>query len=310
MSLLSRSVLKHSTRQKGVSCTKAKYSENHYLEQYLKPEGNFRDVNYLDYVMPGSDEKRHTDFCGKWSRVGCLNVDAHQDKKAFLKQFRRTCYVATCPVCAEKWMARLAKQSDDRLKHAVKKYNCKLSHVMISIPSWLSHKPIKELRKMAYVQLKAVGVTAGNMMFHAYRKKVIGEQIIWYFSPHFHGVMTGWIYGVNVADEYRSKGWIVKKIRTLESNDEVFPLMLYQLSHSSISQDRHSLTWFGDFSYGKLKIEKDIAVGKCPECKSKLVVLELTDKCLIRPDEEFEGLLPFDWVFEPKVPGVRREIFQ
>jgi len=308
MTILSNSVLKHSTRQKGVSCTKAKYSENHYLEQYLNPQGNFRDVNYLDYVMPGSDEKRHTDFCGKWSRVGCLNVDAHQDKKAYLKQFRRTCYVATCPVCAEKWMARLAKQSDERLTSAIKKYNCVLSHVMISIPAWLSHKPIKQLRKMAYVQLKAVGVTAGNMMFHAYRKKTIGEQTIWYFSPHFHGVMTGWIRGVNVADEYRSQGWIVKKIRTLDTNDEIFPLMLYQLSHSTIIKKKHSLTWFGDFSYGKLKIQKDVAVGKCPECKLKLIVLELTDKCLIRPDEEFDGLLPFDWVFEPKATGVRHSV--
>jgi len=74
------------------------------------------------------------------------------------------------------------------------------------------------------------------------------------------------------------------------------------LSHSVVSGKKHSLTWFGDFSYRKLKIEKDCSVGKCPECFEQLVTLELTDKCLLKPDEEFDGLLPEGWVFEPKCP--------
>jgi len=293
--------LHEKNKQKTYPALKRTEHENHYLEQYLQPEGNFREIDYLGYVMPGHDLEKHHSWCGSWARKGCLNYEKHEKKSAYLKQYQKSCYVATCPICAQKWLARLAKQSERRLIEATRKYNCRLSHVMISIPAWLDHKPIKELRKLAYAQLHRVGVNAGNLMFHAYRKKEIGEQVIWYFSPHFHGIMTGWIRGKDVADEYKNSGWIVKKIRTLETNDEIFPLMLYQLSHSVISKKKHSLTWFGNFSYGKLKIVKDDHIGCCPECKSKLVTLELTDKCLIQPDEEFDGPIPLDWVFEPKV---------
>lgn len=292
--------------QKGYPALKRSEEGNHHLEQYLNPKGNFKDVDYLDYVMPGSANEPLHDWCGKWMRKGCLNVENHETGEVYLKQFQRSCYGATCPTCAHKWLARLAKQSSNRLMVAVKKYDCRLSHVMISIPSWLSDRSLKGLRKRAYVQLKKVGVTAGNLMFHAYRKKMVGDEVVWYYAPHFHGIMTGWIVGVNVADEYRDSGWIVKKIRTLESEDEIFPLMLYQLSHSSITKTKHSLTWFGDFSYGKLKVVKEDDTPLCPECQCGLVVLELTDKCLIKPDEEFDGLVPVDWVFSPAMVQVNK----
>lgn len=275
--------------------------EIRYLDQYLKPEGNFREVDYLGYVMPGSANEPNHDWCGKWLRKGCVNIAEHKDSKAYLKQFQRSCYVATCPTCAHKWMARLAKQSDERLSHAKKTNRIVLSHVVISVPSWLSHKPLKALRKLAYIQLKKVGVRGGNLMFHAYRHKDVGDQRIWYYSPHFHGIMTGWIHGGLVAKECHQLGWVVVKIRTLFEDDEVFPLMLYLLSHSAIVEGKHSLTWFGNLAYGELKIPKDDSIGKCPECGSSFVSLELTDKCLLPPDEEYSGLVPPDWVFEPKV---------
>jgi len=41
---------------------------------------------------------------------------------------------------------------------------------------------------------------------------------------------------------------------------------MYLLSHAGVKKCRHAITWFGDLSYSKLKIEKTDFHIKCPQC--------------------------------------------
>ena len=71
----------------------------------------------------------------------------------------------------------------------------------------------------------------------------------------------GW---VTKTDElFQKNGWLVKNIGIRENP---VGTISYLLSHAGIKKRRHTVTWFGDLSYSKLKIEKLEFKTKCPEC--------------------------------------------
>jgi len=84
--------------------------KNHELDEFLNPKGNFHYVDYLGYTMPGFFEKVH-EWCGEWKTKGCLNVEKHKNKKAYIRRYQRSCYRADCRTCCKKWLARLANRS-------------------------------------------------------------------------------------------------------------------------------------------------------------------------------------------------------
>jgi len=43
---------------------------------------------------------------------------------------------------------------------------------------------------------------------------------------------------------------------------------MYLLSHAGVKKRRHTITWFGDLSYSKLKVEKADFHIKCPQCSA------------------------------------------
>ncbi len=68
-------------------------------------------------------------------------------------------------------------------------------------------------------------------------------------------------------------GFIVK-VFDKRGNDRIFSTALYELSHAGFKLDCervHIVTWFGDCSYRKLKVEIEPEPLVCPECKSELV---------------------------------------
>jgi hypothetical protein len=119
------------------------------------------------------------------------------------------------------------------------------------------------MKKEVYRILKEVGAIGGASIFHPFRYNVI--ELMWFYSPHFHIVGFGWIDGTQ--ELYNKEGWIVKNKGIRES---VFGTFHYQLSHCGIKKGVHSLVWFGDLSYSKLKMEKEPETNVCPICNAKL----------------------------------------
>ena len=271
------------------------------LDDYLNEKGNFHTVDYIGYSMPGHNENTF-DWCGTWATKGCLNEDRHSGKGIFIKRYRRSCYRADCGTCWKKWLARLSNRCTTRLLHFEKESNLVSKHIVVSVPSWLHSRPIKELRKNVYRLLKKVNVKGGVMIFHAFRKDPVTES--WYFSPHFHIIGFGWIVGIDVTDVYQKEGWIIKNLGVRKS---VFATVIYQLSHCAIIEHKHTTTWFGVISYSKLKMKKiEEEHSKCPECGEDLVELEPCYPFDKPPDEDFEKFT-HEKYFQPKMPYIIKQ---
>jgi len=284
----------------------AKKSKNHCLEEFENPTGNFHDVDYLGYTMPAFKEQIH-EWCGEWKSKGCLNIERHKNKMAYLRRYQRSCYRADCNVCAKKWLARLANRSTARITiYQAYNPNKRAKHIVVSPPSWQHHKSLKFLRKQAYKYLKKVGCYGGTMIFHAYRSYVDEwNKKMWYFAPHFHIIGFGWIVGSNVAKTYHKDGWLVKNIGVRKS---VFQTIYYQLSHCTIVEGKHTLIWFGELGYHNsiLKVEDEPILDQCPECFAKLEELVWNGRGEPPPNEMFDGFVNADSYFAPKIPYITK----
>jgi len=215
---------------------------------------NYDHLEWQGWNLPKSGQPKED--CGQWSWRGCLNHTAHADGGIIAQTFQLCCFRASCPDCADRWAKRSTARIMDRLTHSKKNLKY-LKHVVVSPPKWLQHLPIEELRKEARKISKRAGIQDGLDIVHPYRQK--GGQ--WYLSPHFHYLALGW---VTKADEiFQKNGWVVKNIGIRENP---IGTVMYLLSHAGIKKGRHTITWFGDLSYRKLKIEKLDFKIKCPEC--------------------------------------------
>jgi len=226
---------------------------------------NWLDIKQDGWHLPAVDLPKND--CGKWQTKGCLNVSAHKgtefEGKVFIKTFQKSCYRASCQTCFRKWMARESNKATRRVEKYEKLSKQPAKHIVISVPSWKHYTELRELRKQAYKILKSVNCKGGTLIYHPFRYDKKTKQ--WYFSPHFHVIGFGWIS--NVEEIYNEHGWIVKNKGT---RDSVFATFYYQLSHAGIKKGYHTLTWFGDLSYSKLKVEEEENSDVCPLCKAKL----------------------------------------
>jgi len=245
---------------------------------------NWYTIQQDGWHLPGTKDARED--CGKWFTKGCLNVSAHNGTeypgKVYIKSFQKSCYRGGCEVCYKKWMARDSNKATRRIEVYEKKSTESAKHIIVSPPSWIYHKPVRELRKEAYKVLKKVGAIGGALIYHPFRYDKDFRR--WYFSPHFHIVGFGWIS--NTAEIYHKDGWIVKNKGL---RDSTFATFYYQLSHAGIKRGYHTVTWFGDLSYSKLKVEEDPNPDECPLCRAKLRLVF------------HYGL--FGWVPPPEVEG-------
>jgi len=236
------------------------------------------------------------EWCGLWQTKGCLNEKEHKrlgfGNTIFVKQYQRSCFRAVCKICYRKWIGRQSNKATRRIEHFEELSSKSAKHIIVSPPSWLHEKDVKELRKEVYRILKDIGCIGGTSIFHPFRFNK--ETRLWYYSPHFHVIGFGWIVGVNVSDVYKKKGWIVKN---KGFRDSVFQTFYYQLSHCGIKKHFHSLIWFGDLSYSKLRLEKEPDSSLCPACNQKIMPIYYDGiHSGIPPDEIFEGFVnSFDW---------------
>jgi len=90
--------------------------------------------------------------------------------------------------------------------------------------------------------------------------------------------------------------------------DSVFATFYYQLSHAGVKKGYHTLTWFGDLSYSKLKVEAEPNPDVCPLCFGKLrpVYQYGLFGCVPPPETAIEMFLdPEGWHIVEATPFVK-----
>ena len=271
---------------------------------------------WLGWTLPGHGRSYTANDqggeCGSFGRKdgpykGCLRVDLHGNPrldgksykgKIYVKAYARNCYRRECPIDYEAWAAREGFRATRRLKHWTGGRR-KAIHVVVS-PSREDILKLSygALRAKAYKILRSVGVFGGLCVVHPFRHGK-GTKA-WEISPHFHIVGYGWVS--HVGDMHQETGWVVKNLRVRKS---VPSTIAYQLSHAGVKEQLHTITWFGNLSYNKLKIikEREEYEDLCPLCGE---VLERIVHAGKDPPMEIKGvgeyfLEPTNW--EPMHAG-------
>ena len=251
--------------------------------------------------------------CGTLRYRGCLNVEGHyealdrdQNGKAFVQVYRRSCARKECPICYESWAGLEAGRTEYRVKAYSRRKWHRPIHLVVSPDPSLWFMDYEAMRSETYKVLKRVGIVGGCEIFHPFREKccVCGslkdfeekvcvkcgfDRFEWYFSPHFHVIGFGWHSGF-------VKNWVVRNFGVRES---VHATIMYQLSHAGVHKNYHTVTWFGDLAYNKLKIEPLVeAKPVCPLCGLDLVpLIHVGESKVPPPIEEGDYFLDScDWM--------------
>ena len=239
--------------------------------------------HWLGWTLPGHGRAYTSNDqggeCGSFGRKdgpykGCLRVDQHGEPrldgssykgKIYVKAYARNCYRRECPIDYHSWASREGFRATRRIKYW-KVRRAKPIHVIVS-PSRedILKLSYRGLRSKAYEILRSVGVYGGLCIVHPFRHTAKGKA--WEISPHFHIVGYGWVS--HVGDMHEETGWIVKNKGVRKS---VPWTIAYQLSHAGVKEKLHTITWFGNLSYNKLKIikEREEYEETCPLCGEPL----------------------------------------
>ena len=252
--------------------------------QYLRYPAITKSDFTHGWALPGAGKSRED--CGEVRHKGCLNTPKHPEGKAFVKAYRKSCMKASCPICWRPWSVKRSHRVAHRMRSfKPSKYRSPI-HVVFSPPEheYLNLSGVKGLRQKMYKLSKIVGLYGGMSVFHPYRCGT-GE---WHFSPHFHTLGYGWVHGTK--EVYENDGWIIKNIGVRK---DVVRVSIYLLSHAGIKEKQHTITWFGELGYAKLKISPEEEEEKtCPYCQAPLVLLEWFATDRGPPiDDAFEGLI-------------------
>ena len=251
------------------------------------------------WSLPATKEAH--EWCGLWKTTGCLNEKAHEKlgkgRRIYVKQFQRSCYRSVCKVCYLKWIARQANKATRRIEEYSKQSNKKPLHLILCVPSSQYDLPIKLLRKRMVQIIKSAELDGAAVVFHPFRFN--NKLRKWYYAPHFHLMCFG--DKRKISSMYGKLGWFIKN---MEERESVFQTFCYLLSHCGVKKGNHSLTWLGDLSYSKLKLENEPSNSVCPICGSKFVVIYYDGvHPVVPPDKPYEGLVDFeDWYEVKNVP--------
>jgi len=255
---------------------------------------NYKQVSWDGWNMVGYDEP--LDICHKWFWRGCLNHKKHSSGKIQAESYQMKCFRSRCSLCYNSWIARETSKAHKRIKKFEMWYagRDQLKHVIVSAPRWEQGKPLEQLRKDMRKLCKRAGLRGGLDVIHPFRCKN-GQ---WYFSPHFHVLAYGWVK--NTENIFKEKGWIIKNKGVRKSAKGT---IAYILSHAGIKKRRHTLTWWGELSYSKLKLEKDEDEDKkhqCPECENIFKpVICFKDGLLHKPPDLEIKIFddPYGWIY-------------
>ena len=264
----------------------------------------------LIWKLPGTELKKET--CGLWVTKGCDNVWGHPENKKFVKHSKRSCFRSCCEYCwLEKWLARESYRATQRIENYIdvfkhlqfarspkfqRKYLNPI-HVIVS-PSWKDKfMPFDQLKKKARKLINQAGIEGGLMIYHPFSLDEKSGQ--WIVRPHFHIVGFGWV--VDTKKISNSEGWVIKNKGL---RDSLHSTIYYQLSHSGVSDDVHSITWFGSLGYrakyaDRFKVDEEDESSFCDYCGIMLVEFEYVGHDR-PPDFEFVGLVDDGWNWKAK----------
>lgn len=268
-------------------------------------------MDYKGFKLPGTLDEYQT--CGKFRYVMCPTDN-------FVRRIRHSCHRLGCPVCVRSAGKRAGKKIQRRVwlyglmvrKLSNSRRNPLPSHIIESIPandifwSWSKSKQNRILNEMRRI----AGITAGAEITHLWRFREGKTEP--YLGIHNHLIAFGWVnqdaskqikeqFGVDVIYHKVKDG-------TLRKREDVFLVSYYLLSHCAIKNNKHSLRWFGDLSYRKIKnsylkqfrdeqfLEEDNDIEKsksCKICNEKLIPAKINKKhshwnSFIPPPNELE----------------------
>jgi len=282
---------------------KSNWNEIELFQDYKTSKGIFKKLNWK---LTGTSRKKVS--CGTWITKGCANVWGHPENKLFVRHTKRSCFRAKCETCwLEKWLARESHRATKRIENYMQVFkNLQFAreprfqrkylrpiHVIVS-PSWNDKFMRFDLLKIkARKLLEKAGIEGGLMIYHPFAFDDKSGQ--WVIRPHFHIVGFGWV--VNTKKISESDGWVIKNKGL---RDSLHSTVYYQLSHAGVSDDVHSITWFGSIGYrakyaSLFKVDEDDETDFCDYCGCMLVEFDYVG--LDRPpDYEFVGLVDVkDW---------------
>lgn len=234
------------------------------------------------FVLPGHGEPRI--YCGEQRLRGCDKVEKHIEGfggrppgAIYLELYKRKCMRAVCPECYEAWAGREGDAATHRLAGYQKTIRSMRQpiHVILSPPVF-DALDFSALRRECYTIAKQAGLNGGMLIFHPWRrsKGVVTDGLpsvtkAWKYSPHFHILGFGWVH--NTPEIHDKTGWVIKNRGVRKSTRKTIS---YLLTHAGISENVHSVTWWGALSYNKVKIAKMPADRPtCPMCESVLIPL-------------------------------------
>jgi len=91
-----------------------------YVEDF-KFLTNWKIVNYQGWHFLSIAPPHY--WCSIWNTDACTNIDGHNasgfGKRAYIKQYQRSCYRASCEVCYLKWIARESNNAKERIETMV-----------------------------------------------------------------------------------------------------------------------------------------------------------------------------------------------
>ncbi len=296
--------------KKNTDCNKKRKCRIHSLYDYVYPAiqqseddanniRNYKNWNKVEFDgcrLPGTQEPRES--CGEFKTIGCCNAEEHKRKgygdTTYVNRFKSSCKSPHCKECVPQWIAREAIRATKRLEKFAKTTPNKAIHVILSPPREDHVLLEKKLHKKANKILKEVNLKGGALIFHPWR--LIKEKLELFEYPHFHFIGFGWLRNLKlVATRY---GW---RVIYKGKRKTILGTFTYLLSHAGVKKGRHSVTWVGEMSYGKLKIDKRPNVGKCPACGRKLVPIYYVGKHPpVPPDKPFEGFVDAEGWYEVK----------
>ena len=277
-------------------------------------------------VVLVGQEKATNEFCGKKiSLKGCLRVDLHNVTdlagnnyagKVAVRRVFCYCMKPSCRICYKRgWGIREAGNIEARLTDNGRFTNGfgfygQIEHIIVSLPKKDYHLSVTAMRRKAVAVLKKRGVSGGVLIFHGFRYNL---RKGWFFSPHFH--ILGFIFGGYSACRgckrkwdcdpcckgFDARAWKLFNddgyfVKVMGKRKSIFGTGWYQLHHSSyeIGGKRNIVaTWFGNCSYRKLRVTKEMRKQFCFICNSELVDIVYTGSKrlhLSKANSSFEGL--------------------
>jgi hypothetical protein len=229
--------------------------------------------------------------------------------KAYVKPVFFSCGKPSCPVCYESWCIVEARSIERRLAEASNLCGLRVEHLSVSAPLERYGLPEvfdgKKARREVERALRVRGVVGGCTAVHMFRRRkhgVFKNRYVWHVHYHVLGFIQG-DCGHDGYDRCRScrfnapmgrrhcwdcegfegvtrranlkDGMVVKVLDQKHERKTVWGTAKYELGHASLDYSKKRfqvVTWFGNCSYRKLKVEREkVKPDLCPLCGHELV---------------------------------------